>query len=75
MNYLEADEEGHKQYLPICFETLNNSNPCCLFQWLPSTEADHADFMDNNFDGGLELTTRKTLFGRMEEVMRPKNPI
>ena len=23
LNYLEADEEGHKQYLPVCFETLN----------------------------------------------------
>ena len=20
LNYLEADEEGHKQYLPVCFE-------------------------------------------------------
>ena len=62
LNYLEADEEGHKQYLPICFETLNNSNPCCLFQWLPSTEADHADFMDNNFDGGLEFNHPKDTF-------------
>ena len=62
LNYLEADEEGYKQYLPICFETLNNSNPCCLFQWLPSTEADHADFMDNNFDGGLEFNHPKDTF-------------
>lgn len=62
LEYLEADEEGHKQYLPICFETLNNSNPCCLFQWLPSTEADHEDFMDNNFDGGLEFNHPKDTF-------------
>ena len=62
LNYLEADEEGHKQYLPICFETLNNSNPCCLFQWLPSSEPDHKDFMDYNFDGGLEFNHPKDTF-------------
>lgn len=62
LNYLVADEQGNKQYLPICFETLNNSNPCCLFQWLPGTEAEHEDFMDNNFDGGLEFNHPKDTF-------------
>ena len=62
LNYLEADEEGHKQYLPVCFETLNNSNPLCLFHWLPSTEPEHKDFMDYNFDGGLEFNHPKDTF-------------
>ena len=62
LDYLEANEEGAKEYLPICFETLNNSNPCCLFQWLPSTDPNHADFMDNNFDGGLEFNHPKDTF-------------
>ena len=62
LNYLEADDEGHKQYLPICFETLNNSNPLCLFHWLPSTEPNHQDFMDYNFDGGLEFNHPKDTF-------------
>ena len=62
LDYLEADGDGQKQYLPICYETLNNSNPCCLFQWLPSTEEGHEDFMDNNFDGGLEFNHPKDTF-------------
>lgn len=68
LNYLEADTEGalgapgEKHYLPITFETLNNSNPCCLFQWIPSTDPNHTDFMDNNFDGGLEFNHPKDVF-------------
>ena len=62
LDYLETNDEGKKEYLPICFETLNNSNPLCLFQWLPSTEPGHMDFMDNNFDGGLEFNHPKDTF-------------
>lgn len=62
LNYLTADDEGNKEYLPIAIETLNNSNPCCLFQWVPSTDANHMAFMDAQFDGGLELNHPKDTF-------------
>lgn len=62
LDYLTADEEGRKEYLPIAIETLNNSNPCCLFQWVPSTDAKHTAFMDKHFDGGLELNHPKDTF-------------
>ena len=62
LDYLTADEDGHKEFLPIAIETLNNSNPCCLFQWVPSTDAAHASFMDRHFDGGLELNHPKDTF-------------
>lgn len=61
-NYLTADDEGKKEYLPIAIETLNNSNPCCLFQWVPSTDEKHTAFMDKHFDGGLELNHPKDTF-------------
>ena len=48
--------------MPICIETLNNSNDLCLFRWLPSTEPDHTDFMDFNFDGGFEFNHPKDVF-------------
>ena len=73
LNYLEADEEGHKQYLPVCFETLNNSNPLCLFHWLPSTEPEHKDFMDYNLTEDWNLIIRKIPSGRTEAVTRRKN--
>ncbi|MCE8837116.1 hypothetical protein K0F64_22450, partial [Phocaeicola vulgatus] len=38
LNYLQANGDQPKEYLPICIETLNNSNDLCLFRWLPSTE-------------------------------------
>lgn len=60
--YLAAGEDGVKEYLPIAIETLNNSNPCCLFQWVPSTDANHEAFMDKNFDGGLEINHPKDTF-------------
>ncbi|MDO4158869.1 MAG: hypothetical protein Q4D41_00245 [Prevotellaceae bacterium] len=59
LNYLNANDEGTTEFLPICIETLNNSNDCCLFHWLPSTDANHIDFMDNNFDNGFELNHPK----------------
>ena len=59
LDYLETNGDGKKEYLPICIETLNNSNPLCLFQWLPSTDPAHTDFMDNNFDGGFEFNHPK----------------
>ena len=62
LNYLVADGDKPKEYLPICIETLNNSNDLCLFHWLPSTEPNHIDFMDNNFDGGFELNHPKDTF-------------
>ena len=62
LNYLEAGGDGRKEYLPICIETLNNSNDLCLFHWLPSGEADHTDFMDTNFDGGFEFNHPKDTF-------------
>ena len=62
LNYLEAGEDGKKEYLPICIETLNNSNDLCLFHWLPSGEADHTDFMDTNFDGGFEFNHPEDTF-------------
>ena len=62
LDYLTADETGEKEFLPIAIETLNNSNPCCLFQWVPSTDAAHASFMDRHFDGGLELNHPKDTF-------------
>lgn len=62
LNYLETNGEGKKEYLPVCIETLNNSNPLCLFQWLPGTEEGHTDFMDNNFDGGFEFNHPKDTF-------------
>lgn len=80
LNYLEPDTEGSlgtagaKNYLPICFETLNNSNPCCLFQWVPSTDSNHTDFMDNNFDSGLEFNHPKDTFwkdGKGDEKEEP----
>lgn len=62
LEYLTADEDGNKEYLPIAIETLNNSNPCCLFQWVPSTDSAHAGFMDKFFDGGLEINHPKDVF-------------
>ena len=62
LNYLQANGERPKEYLPICIETLNNSNDLCLFRWLPSTEPDHTDFMDFNFDGGFEFNHPKDVF-------------
>lgn len=62
LNYLAAGADGQKQYLPICIETLNNSNDMCLFRWLPSTEAGHTAFLDANFDGGFELNHPKDTF-------------
>jgi hypothetical protein len=62
LDYLEAGEDGEKEYLPICIETLNNSNDLCLFHWLPSGEAGHVDFMDANFDGGFEFNHPKDTF-------------
>lgn len=63
LNYLNANSEGVKEYLPIAIETLNNSNPCCLFQWLPSADGElHKDYLDKHFDGGLELNHPKDVF-------------
>ena len=62
LDYLETNDDGKREYLPICLETLNNSNDLCLFHWLPSTEAGHTDFLDNNFDGGLEFNHPKDTF-------------
>lgn len=62
LNYLQANGDRPKEYLPICIETLNNSNDLCLFRWLPSTESDHTDFMDFNFDGGFEFNHPKDVF-------------
>ena len=62
LNYLQANGDQPKEYLPICIETLNNSNDLCLFRWLPSTEPDHTDFMDFNFDGGFEFNHPKDVF-------------
>ncbi|MFR6438533.1 MAG: hypothetical protein ACLUPA_04275 [Phocaeicola massiliensis] len=62
LDYLEAGESGEKEYLPVCIETLNNSNDLCLFHWLPSTDPGHADFMDANFDGGFEFNHPKDTF-------------
>lgn len=62
LNYLQANGDRAKEYLPICIETLNNSNDLCLFRWLPSTEPDHTDFMDFNFDGGFEFNHPKDVF-------------
>ena len=62
LNYLQANGDRPKEYLPICIETLNNSNDLCLFRWLPSTEPDHMDFMDFNFDGGFEFNLPKDVF-------------
>ena len=62
LNYLQATGDRPKEYLPICIETLNNSNDLCLFRWLPSTEPDHTDFMDFNFDGGFEFNHPKDVF-------------
>lgn len=62
LNYLQANGDRPKEYLPICIETLNNSNDLCLFRWLPSTEPDHMDFMDFNFDGGFEFNHPKDVF-------------
>ena len=62
LDYLETNDEGKKEYLPICIETLNNSNDLCLFHWLPSTDTNHTDFMDNNFDGGFEFNHPKDTF-------------
>lgn len=62
LDYLETNDEGKKEYLPICIETLNNSNDLCLFRWLPSTEPGHADFMDANFDGGFEFNHPKDTY-------------
>ena len=64
-----------RQYLPVCFETLNNSKPLCLFHWLPSTEPEHKDFMDYNLslihismeDNELTEAERNAL---MEEYMQ-----
>ncbi len=72
--YLAAGEDGVKEYLPIAIETLNNSNPCCLFQWVPSTDANHEAFMDNNFDGGLEINHPKDTFwigGKGDDAEEP----
>lgn len=62
INYLVADGDKPKEYLPICIETLNNSNNLCLFRWVPSTEPNHTAFMDDNFDGGFELNHPKDTF-------------
>ena len=62
LDYLETNDEGKKEYLPICIETLNNSNDLCLFHWLPSTDTNHTDFMDTNFDGGFEFNHPKDTF-------------
>lgn len=62
LNYLQANGEQLKEYIPICIETLNNSNDLCLFHWLPSTEPDHTDFMDFNFDNGFEFNHPKDVF-------------
>lgn len=62
LNYLNANDDGVKEYLPIVLETLNNSNDCCLFHWLPSSDANHTDFMDSNFDGGLEFNHPKDTY-------------
>ncbi|EJW94201.1 hypothetical protein EVA_17692 [gut metagenome] len=62
LNYLQANGNQPKEYLPICIETLNNSNDLCLFRWLPSTAPDHTDFMDFNFDGGFEFNHPKDVF-------------
>ena len=62
LNYLIANSEGKKEYIPICIETLNNANDLCLFHWLPSTEPNHTDFMDNNFDGGFEFNHPKDVY-------------
>ena len=62
LNYLVANDNGEKEYLPVCIETLNNSSELCLFRWIPSTDPDHKDFMDNNFDGGFEFNYPKDVF-------------
>ncbi|MDO4929633.1 MAG: hypothetical protein Q4E59_00710 [Bacteroidales bacterium] len=62
LNYLNANDEGTTEFLPICIETLNNSNDLCLFHWVPSTDANHEDFMDNNFDAGFELNHPKDTY-------------
>ena len=62
LNYLQANGDQPKEYIPICIETLNNSNDLCLFHWLPSTEPDHTDFMDFNFDNGFEFNHPKDVF-------------
>lgn len=62
LNYLVADEEGNKQYLPICLETLNNTNDLCLFHWLPSTDEKHESFLNANFDAGFEFNHPKDTF-------------
>ncbi len=59
---ITGGEEGSKEYIPIAIETLNNTNDLCLFHWLPSTDANHDDFMDNNFDDGFELNHPKDTF-------------
>lgn len=74
LNHLNANEEGVKEYLPIAIETLNNSNPCCLFQWVPATDANHEAFMDKNFDGGLEINHPKDTFwngGKGDDAEEP----
>ena len=62
LNYLVADEEGNKRYLPICLETLNNTNDLCLFHWLPSTDEKHESFLNANFDAGFEFNHPKDTF-------------
>ena len=62
LGYLEAGEDGIKQYLPICLETLNNTNDLCLFHCVPSTDSHHTAFMDANFDAGLEFNHPKDTF-------------
>ena len=73
LNYLQANGDRPKEYLPICIETLNNSNDLCLFRWLPSTEPDHTDFMDFNFDGGFEFNHPKDVFWNDGGAMPKKN--
>ena len=70
LNYLQANGDRPKEYLPICIETLNNSNDLCLFRWLPSTEPDHTDFMDFNLTAVSSSTIRKTCSGTMAERCR-----
>ena len=55
----------------FCFETLNNSNPLCLFHWLPSTEPEQKDFMDYSLDGGLDVYKRQALMAAAFAVICP----
>ena len=74
LDYLEAGESGEKEYLPVCIETLNNSNDlACSTGFRPRIRAMRT-LWTPTLMAVSSSTTLKTPSGRMAAVTRRRNP-